>query len=237
MMDGKEDAMSTATLSVPMLKHGDRLSRDEFERRYEAMSDVKAELLDGVVYIMSSPVSIDHGDPDRDLMCWLAMYKACTPGTASGANTTTRMTDKSEPQPDSNLRILEECGGNAVIDDDRYISGSPELLGEISRSSADYDRRVKLPIYRDAGVREFILWRIDDQEIDWRILRNGQYEQVPASDDGIIRSETFPGLWLDVAAMIRGDLASVLNVLRRGIESPEHAEFTAELQHRKQTRS
>ncbi len=228
--------MSAATLSVPLLRDGERLSRHEFERRYEAMPDVKAELLEGVVYIMSSPVSTEHGDPEGDLMCWLATYKAHTPGTASGHNTTTRLSNTSEPQPDTNLRLLEECGGGAIVDEDRFLAGSPELLGEVSRSSADYDRKVKLPIYQKAGVREFILWRVDDQEIDWHVLREGKYEILPTGEDGIIRSEAFPGLWLDVAAMVRGDVATVLKTLQRGIDSPEHAAFVAELDRRRQAK-
>ena len=221
--------MSSATLSIPALRHGERLSRAEFERRYYAMPDVKAELLDGVVYIMSSPVSVDHGDPHGDLMMWLAVYKAMTPGTASGDNSTTRLTSSNEPQPDVNLRILETCGGRSFIDDDRYLAGSPELLGEVSRSSADYDRQVKLPIYQKAGVREFILWRVDDEELDWYVLRESNYERLVADSDGIIRSETFPGLWLDAVAMLQGDAAAVLKTLQKGIDSPEHAAFVASL--------
>jgi len=220
--------MGTATLSLPALRHGESLSRTEFERRYEAMPDVKAELLDGVVY-MSSPVSVDHGSPHGDLMMWLAVYKARTPGTATTDNTTTRLSGSSEPQPDASLRILEECGGQSVVDEDRYLAGSPELLAEVSRSSADYDRKVKLPIYRKAGVREYILWRVDDEELDWYVLRQGEYERLVADVNGIIRSETFPGLWLNLAAMIRGDAAAVLQCLQKGIDSPEHISFVASL--------
>ena len=221
--------MSTATLAIPTLRHGERLSRAEFERRYEAMPDVKAELLEGVVY-MSSPVSVDHGYPHSDLVTWLGVYKAFTPGTAASDNSTTRLSASSEPQPDVSLHILEECGGQSVVDEDRYLAGSPELLGEVSRSSADYDRKVKLPIYRRAGVREFILWRVDDEELDWYVLRAGEYEQLVADEEGIIRSETFPGLWLSVAAMIRGDAAAVLKTLQKGIDSPEHTAFVASLE-------
>ena len=42
--------------AIPRLHNGDTLDADEFMRRYEAMPDVKkAELIEGVVYIMSSP--------------------------------------------------------------------------------------------------------------------------------------------------------------------------------------
>lgn len=223
--------MSTATLSppIPELRHGERLSREEFERRYEAMPDVKAELLDGVVYIMSSPVSIDHGGPHGDLLGWLFYYKAFTPGVDVGDNTTTRLPEGSDSQPDAYLRILEAHGGNSYVDEKRYLSGAPELMGEVAKSSKSYDLTVKKPIYRKDGVREFILWRVEDKAIDWFALRGGDYENLPVGPDGIIRSEAFPGLWLDIAAMIRRDGAAVLRALQKGIESPEHAAFVERL--------
>ena len=49
---------------IPPLEPGDRLSRAEFERRYDAMPNLKkAELIEGVVY-MPSPVRVRrHGGP------------------------------------------------------------------------------------------------------------------------------------------------------------------------------
>ncbi len=39
----------------------------------------------------------------------------------------------------------------------------------------------------------------------------------------------FPGLWLDPAALMRKDFAGVLDVLERGLASPDHAAFVARL--------
>ncbi len=48
--------LTTPNLTTPPLESGDSLSRAEFERRYQAMSDIKkAELIEGVVY-MASPL-------------------------------------------------------------------------------------------------------------------------------------------------------------------------------------
>ena len=38
----------------------------------------------------------------------------------------------------------------------------------------------------------------------------------------------FPGLWLDKAAMLRGDLG-ILDVIQRGAATPEHAAFIKRL--------
>ncbi len=48
---------------MPILENGDRLTRTEFERRYQVLPEVKkAELVEGVVY-MASPVRYQqHGN-------------------------------------------------------------------------------------------------------------------------------------------------------------------------------
>src|SRR5579862_5104728 len=73
-------------LEVPPLRHGERLSRDEFERRYHAMPrDVKAELLEGVVYVASPVNEIYHSNPDFNLIACLGIYQISTPGVIGGA--------------------------------------------------------------------------------------------------------------------------------------------------------
>jgi len=221
-------AVLNPVMDIPVLQDGDRLDRTEFERRYEAMPGVKAELLDGAVY-MASPATAFHASPHGDLMGWIVVYKSFTLGVYSGDNGTVRLLDDSEPQPDVQLRIEESCGGQSRIDDDNYVEGAPEWVGEVAYSSKTIDRRVKLPIYERAGILEYLIWNVEDAQIDWFILRDGRYERLQAGADGIIRSETFPGLWLDVEAMTRRDMGSVLRVLQKGIDSPEHAQFVSSL--------
>jgi Uma2 family endonuclease len=64
----------------PMLESGDRLTRDEFERRYEATPEkFKAELIEGVVYV-ASPVSLGHSDAQYNLIGWLTRVSGAAPG-------------------------------------------------------------------------------------------------------------------------------------------------------------
>ena len=215
----------------PPLHDGDRLTKAEFRRRYEAMADLKkAELIQGVVY-MGAPVSTrDHASPHAWLVTWIGTYVAFTPGTGVGDNATLRGLDAvNEPQPDIHLRILPECGGQSRMDGDGYVVGSPELATEIAASSASYDLHDKLETYRTNGVREYVVWRTWDESVDWFVLRGGQFTPLAAGPDGIIRSEVFPGLWLDAAALVRGDLAGVLQVVNRGVASSEHAAFVDRL--------
>jgi len=216
--------------AVPPLENGDVLTRAEFERRYEAMSHLKkAELIEGVVYVPSPVRHSYHGHQHTHLISWLGYYEAHTPGVEASDNVTVRLDLDNEPQPDALLFIDPACGGQARIDADGYIEDAPELVAEVASSSASYDLHAKLRVYRRNGVREYIVWRVLDQEIDWFVLRAGQYERLPLDVEGLYRSEVFPGLWLDPAALLRGDLATVLAVVQRGLASPEHAAFAARL--------
>ena len=44
-----------------------------------------------------------------------------------------------------------------------------------------------------------------------------------------VASEVFPGLWLDTAALLRGDIAAVLATVQHGLASPDHETFVARL--------
>jgi len=216
--------------ALPALENGDRLTRAEFERRYEAMPHLKkAELIEGVVYVPSPVRHRQHGAPHAQLIGWLVQYAANTPGVEVGDNTSVRLDLDNEPQPDALLFIDPDCGGQVRIGVDGIIEGAPELVAEVASSSVSYDLHVKLHVYRRNGVREYVVWRVLDREIDWFVLRAGQYERMVVDAQGFFRSEVFPGLWLDPAGLVRGDLATVLAVVQQGLASPEHGAFVVRL--------
>jgi Uma2 family endonuclease len=134
------------------------------------------------------------------------------------------------PQPDALLRIDERCGGRSKITPDGYLEGPPELVAEVSASSTSIDLHDKMHVYRRHGVKEYVVWRVLEQALDWFVLRGGNYEQVATPSDSIYRSEVFPGLWLDSKALLGGDGKQVLAVLQQGLDSAEHAAFAEQLE-------
>ena len=216
---------------VPPLENGDRLTRAEFERRYEAMPErVKAELIEGVVYL-ASPVRIaHHSSPEADLGGWLWVYMVDTPGTQVGHNGTVRLDRNNEPQPDVFIRIAPERGGQSGTTSDDYVEGAPELIAEVAASSASIDLHAKLTAYHRNGAREYIVWRASDGELDWFAWRKERYERLMPDSSGVVKSEIFPGLWLDVPALLRRDLPKVLATLHEGLRSDEHSVFVKRLQ-------
>jgi Uma2 family endonuclease len=228
--------MTTMPPKVPRLRNGDHLNADEFLRRYEAMPGVKAQLIRGIVYItsplaeedvcMASPLRAEHhGDPHADLVTWLGVYKNATPGVRPSVAATVRLAEQSVPEPDVSMRIVR--GGRTRVEGG-YIVGGPELAVEVAASSVNIDRNAKLEDYRANGIQEYIIWRVEDGEIDWFRLAGDQYVPI-TPDGGVLKSVVFPGLWLDAAALLHGDTGRVEAVLRQGLATPEHAAFVASL--------
>jgi Uma2 family endonuclease len=225
--------MVTATDErVPPLMAGDRLTRDEFIRRWEADPTIKlAELIGGTVY-MPSPVSVDHGDMDRLVGTWLGVYQAGTPGVTGGNNTTSFMLEDS-PQPDLNLRILPECGGRSWPEG-RYLHGVPEFLAEVCATSASYDLNQKYDLYQAARIPEYLAVLVFEREVRWHELLGGRYQLLLPDADGLWRSRVFPGLWLDGNALLEGNLRQVLDRLQKGLRSTDHERFVADLAARRE---
>lgn len=210
-------------LSIPPLENGDRLTRPEFERRYAEMSHVKkAELIEGVVYMAAALRIKSHGEPHAALIGWLWTYRTATSGIVLGDTPTVRLDLENEPQPDAVLFIPNQ---QATISADDYIEGAPELVVEIAASSAAIDLHDKKRVYRRNGVQEYLVWRTLDGELDWFVLKSGEYILQHPDEQGIIRSEVFPGLWLAIPALLSGNMPTVLTVLQQGLNSPEHQAF------------
>ena len=167
-------AVKTKKNPPPPLKHGEQLTRDEFQQRYQAMPHLKkAELIEGVVY-MPSPVRTDiHSDPHARIMTWLGVYWTATPGVQCADNATVHLDPDNEAQPDALLRINE--GGTSLLNDKGYIEGAPELIVEIAGTSADYDLHEKLEAYLRNGVTEYIVWQTQEGRLDWFRLVNAEY--------------------------------------------------------------
>ncbi len=219
---------STGVADPPPLQAGDRLTRAEFMRRWELHSEIKfAELIGGIVY-MPSPLTRLHGVTDGTVATWLGTYRAYTPGTESGSNATTLMEGDEAPQPDEYLRILPELGGRSA-NEGLYVSGSPELLTEISVSSASIDMTQKFELYERMGVLEYVAILMYEKEIRWHRLSVSGYKAIAPHADMLWKSKVFPGLWLDGKAMLANDAAKVLTTLKKGLRSPEHAAFVKKL--------
>lgn len=216
--------------SIPPLENGDLLTRYEFERRYDAMPNIKkAELIEGVVYMPAALRFRSHAEPHAHLIGWLLTYKVFTPGVLLGDNPTVRLDFDNAPQPDVALFIDKQRGGQARLSKDDYIEGAPEFIAEIAASSAAIDLGDKKRAYRRNQVREYLVWQVFEQKLDWFVWQEGEYASLPMDEAGIIRSQTFPGLWLATRELLAGNMQRVLAIVNEGLASAEHQAFLRKL--------
>jgi Uma2 family endonuclease len=218
------------------LENGEMLDQKTFHERYlKTPEGFRAELIGGIVYVMSSPLWLEHALPDVRIITLLGLYMTMTPGTEAQSNATTILGDDSEVQPDCSLRIRAECGGQCGDSPgtNRCILGAPELVVEVALSSRSIDLGAKSQDYERAGVREYVVYDAIDTVVRWFTLVDGRFQSLAADTDGVIRSRVFPGLWFNANAFYRDDHFSAYETLMAGLASPEHAAFIAALERRR----
>jgi Uma2 family endonuclease len=222
--------MHALAISIPPLENGDRLNRWEFERRYHAMPNLKkAELIEGVVF-MPSPLCFEqHAKPHALVMGWLATYWAATPGVEVADNATLRLDADNEFQPDALLCLSERANGHACVSEDDYLEGAPELVVEVAATSASKDMHDKRKVYRRLGVREYVVWLVREKRLLWWRLEEGEYWALEPDPAGLLHSRVFPGLALNVQALLDRDVARVLAQQQRCLQTGEHQAFVEKL--------
>jgi len=200
-------------LRQPELQNGDRMSRDEFIRRWEQIPELKhAELIEGVVYL-SSPVSRRHGKYDSLLGAWLHYYAAAVGEDLEIDQNTTLFLGESSFQPDVALVRSPKPEPPAIS----YLDQLPDLVIEVSYSSRSYDLGVKLNAYRSAGLREYITVLLEEERVEWRVLSGTRYRVLNPAKDGTLRSPHFAGLWLDTGALFPPDRKRLFAAIDRGV--------------------
>jgi len=229
MVDLSSGRKAQLTERVPPLENGDRLTSYEFERRYGASGIKKAELIEGVVYVAAALRFGSHAEPHGNLVGWLWTYKTATPNVRLGIEPTVRLDEDNQPQPDGVLLLPASAGGQARLSEDDYVEGSPELVAEVAASRVAIDLNMKKTAYRRNGVQEYVVWQVFENELKWFRLQNSDYILLTPDEQGIIKSQVFPGLWLAVSALLQGEMQQVLEVLQMGMRSPEHEAFVQQL--------
>jgi Uma2 family endonuclease len=160
----------------------------------------------------------------------LTYYKGNTPGVEVADNMTAILGEESEPQPDLMLRLLTECGGQSRYDDDGFLVGPPELMVELALSTRSIDMNRKRLDYLGAGVQEYLVWCLEEDELHW--FHFPSKRKLKPGGEGIWKSRVFPGLWLDGPALIARDTVRLVATLQKGLATPEHAAFVRKIRER-----
>ena len=210
-----QPATSRRKLSLippPRLEGGDHLFAAEFMRRYEASPGIhKTQLIEGVVHL-SPPVNATfHALPHGIIQPWLGNHSLTHPELRVFPNATLYLDGENVVQPDAIL-CKPQKGGRVWLDEVGYLHGAPELVVEISSTTASIDLHSKLRAYQRNGVGEYLVWLVKDKRVLWYELVEGEYI-AKKEHAGKLTSSLFPGLVLDVKALLKLDKAKVIRAL------------------------
>ena len=183
-------------------------------------------MIGGVVY----PRDPGHGTKRHArtlaVLCgWAGEYEGRTPGVQGGVRPTVLLGPGAEPEPDF---ILERRAAAEAADDGGWVVGGPELVAEVAEYTLARDLGPKLRDYETNGVAEYLVFDLVRDRVRWHVRGDdGAYSELAPDADGLLKSREFPGLWLDPAAFLAGDRATLKAALTAGLASPEHAAFVA----------
>jgi len=151
-------------------------------------TDERFELIDGVIYMMSSPMRI-HQKISGELFVQLYNFlkgKTCEVYSAPFAVYLSGNDTRVEPD------IVVVCDKSKLID--KGCKGAPDLVIEIlSPSTAKHDRITKFNKYLQTGVREYWIVDPDSQTISVHTLESGKYVVSAYSDDDKIPVNVLEG--------------------------------------------
>ncbi len=185
------------------------LSSTEFHKLYLETGENlrKVQLINGIVR-MPSPVRLKGHERENCTMNGLMFaYCARVNGVEPLGSCTIRLNSLNEVQPDFGVRIME--GGLSKIEDG-YVVGPVELVGEVSNSSVRRDMTSKFEAYRASGCKEYINWKVEERKIVLYKLVSGNYEEI-APVDGVLKSEQFPGLVIDIRAVLTNNCGQAMD--------------------------
>ena len=179
---------------------------------------------------MPSPLHVPHSRMDKMVFRWLDGYAEHTPGTEAFHGVSTLLGNDSEVQPDAVLMTVAGSSVHQPIADVGPVIGAPELVVEIAASTAPIDLFEKRALYEREGVWEYLVILVRKPErVLWFVRRREQFEELNPGGDGLFRSEVFPGLGLDPAALLQGNSARVREVVEQGLATAEHTDFVQQL--------
>jgi hypothetical protein len=212
------------------LEDGAQRTRAESERRRRARREVqKAEPIEGVVNKVARVSNENQGRPDARLIGGLDRGVEGTPGVEVTDHSSIRLDLDQLPQAGAPRSFLPEPGGRLRVPTGGDAAGAAERVVAVASRNASLAPHEPRPVSRGNEVVAHGVWRTCAGAIAWYVLGGWRHERQAPGPDGLLRRPEFSGVWLDPAALLRGDRAAVPRVLPQGLASAAHAKFVAGL--------
>lgn len=120
----------------------------------------------------------------------------------------------------------ESKAATSHIDEGDYLTGPPEFVAEVADSTVRLDLGAKRDDYEREGVAEYLVLVVAERRAVWFVRdETGAFIELSPNDEGLLQSRVFPGLWFDSAAFFKLDRIRLIEAVKQGTASPEHAIF------------
>ena len=178
------DSSAAGTLKETQFSYAAKKQGEYTAEDYYALPDnQRAELIDGVIYNMTSPA---HTHQFLVAHIWRTLYEyissnggSCYPGLAP-ADIQLMEDEKTIVQPD----VYVVCDRDKLTQ--RGVCGAPDFIAEvISPSTKKMDMVVKLQKYQEAGVREYWIVDAEDKKIIVYLLEDDLNLRIYSFEDQV----------------------------------------------------
>ncbi len=175
--------------------------------------DSRAEWVDGVMEIMSSPASLRHQTIAYFLQDLLTTFVRIHALGAVIDGPYQMKLPRSGREPD----VIFVAQDHLDRFEQDFLHGPADLVVEVvSPESVRRDQQIKLAEYQEGGVPEY--WLIDPRPrrkraIFYQLDDAGRYQVAPPDSAGVYNSRAVPGFWLRVAWLWQQPLPDPTRVL------------------------
>lgn len=196
------DSLMDKPEAIEIFKEFQNRVLDEQKRREEfynwVTDDIKAEFINGEI-IIHSPVQSRHAQVSDNLFTIFKIYvQKHQLGRVTHEKVMTRFT-RNDYEPDVMFFGNEKA---ATIKPTQSLFPIPDFVIEIlSDSTAERDRGVKFRDYENHQVPEYWIVDVENEVVEQYIIKNGQYELIKKTDEGVIHCSVVKGLDFSVEAI------------------------------------
>jgi hypothetical protein len=101
---------------------------------------------------------------------------------------------------------------------DEVFHGPPNFVLDVFESEDDPDFLRRRERFARHGVQEYFVALDDDPlKLFWHRLEDGEYRLVQPDNDGVLRSQALPNLWMPLQALQARDWWRILASIERGV--------------------
>ncbi|MBM4059628.1 MAG: hypothetical protein FJ265_00815 [Planctomycetes bacterium] len=152
----------------------------------------------------------------------LRAYVRATPGTLLSI-------DRLDPQLAAQAAVEIPDLLLHVVGPSRDSETPLQFVAEVAAMPLGRATEATLRHYAHLGVGEFLHLGGGPAGAEWFVLRHHRDGRRELPADGVLHSEEFPGLWIDVPALLRADGVALQAAVHAGVATADHAAFCRRL--------